>query len=175
MRVDPGHCTVQYTGIVFFLATAKFFFPSYEFWCFLSTERQSVSAQGRGQWWGCGQSPGRVCVCMRVCVCVCVVETWSDVCERGRVWECCCHLAMACLMAAWSIHNPTVTNSIIMVSTEDRRDSNWGQTGNTLWTCSGDTDRIILHRERRQMWDLCHWALTQWRQLRCRTCSVVGN
>lgn len=26
---------------------------------------------------------------------------------------------MACLMAAWSIHNPTVTNSIIMVSTLD--------------------------------------------------------
>lgn len=26
-------------------------------------------------------------------------------------------VSMACLMAAWSIHNPTVTNSIIMVST----------------------------------------------------------
>lgn len=32
------------------------------------------------------------------------------------VSECCCLLAMACLMAAWSVHNPTVTNSIIMVS-----------------------------------------------------------
>lgn len=32
------------------------------------------------------------------------------------VSECCCLSAMACLMAAWSVHNPTVTNSIIMVS-----------------------------------------------------------
>uniref|UniRef100_A0AAX7SD65 ABC transporter domain-containing protein n=1 Tax=Astatotilapia calliptera TaxID=8154 RepID=A0AAX7SD65_ASTCA len=30
------------------------------------------------------------------------------------VSECCCLSAMACLMAAWSVHNPTVTNSIIM-------------------------------------------------------------
>lgn len=39
-------------------------------------------------------------------------EQLSDVLGRGRR-----RATMACLVAAWSVHNPTVTNSIIMVST----------------------------------------------------------
>lgn len=75
---------------------------------------------------------------------LCVTEQWSDVCEGSRVSQCCCLSAMACLMAAWSVHNPTVTNSIIMVSTDCTHwtlGTYWGHTGDTLgthWRHTGD-------------------------------------
>lgn len=44
-------------------------------------------------------------------------------------------VVMACLMAAWSIHNPTVTNSIIMVSTPPGLAPHWDQAWTGLdWT-----------------------------------------
>lgn len=55
---------------------------------------------------GCGQPAG-------------VVSQWVEpqqeqISRRKTRYQ---SVIMACLMAAWSIHNPTVTNSIIMVST----------------------------------------------------------
>lgn len=53
---------------------------------------------------------------------------WSLSRERiSRRKSCCQFVVMACLMAARSIHNPTLTNSIIMVSTPPGLD--WTQTG----------------------------------------------
>lgn len=62
----------------------------------------------------------------------------SDVSEG--VSRCCCLSAMACLMAAWSVHNPTVTNSIIMVSTGP----DWSDWDSGLRVSVRDTDWTVV-------------------------------
>ncbi|XP_029302269.1 ATP-binding cassette sub-family G member 1 [Cottoperca gobio] len=50
---------------------------------------------------------------------------------------------MACLMDAWFVHNPTVTNAIIMVSTHNTLGTYWTNTGQILDKYWGQTGQIL--------------------------------